>query len=270
MCSGEKYTSRYCTVALPRVMFAMRFAATTYCLENLPVVGASQPPIAQAVEKTAYRNFFSPEGKLGVDERLQKWSIPRILGEVRPAGVVLMHCMPVKLAGAKTGVKSFRCIQCNRNLGYTSFPVLRRDGRTVYLSDRCRRCEAVLAGGDGVVEEALHLIWQEAWHRCRAKGRSPEFTLRFQEVKRLWVVQRGLCAMTGRSMDCRAKLDRERDGSQPSIDRIDSAGPYAIGNVHLVCWAINLMKNTLTVPAFLGWCSAVVANSNTAVDNQAA
>jgi hypothetical protein len=150
------------------------------------------------------------------------------------------------------------------------FPALRRDGRTIYLSERCRACEDIIAGGDGVINVALHVLWRDSWSTSRKKERTPEFTLRFDEVQQLWVAQGGLCAMTGRPMDCRAKLDRLRDPYAPSIDRIDSNGPYAMANVQLVCWIVNRMKSDMSVAELMDWCSAVVANSNTAVDNQAA
>src|SRR5580704_8197650 len=101
-----------------------------------------------------------------------------------------MHCLPATLAGERGSNRRFRCIQCNQNLAPTMFPVLRRDGRTFFLSERCRECEAVIAGRDGVVEVALHLIWRDSWVRCRSKQRSPEFTLRFDELRRLWMAQR--------------------------------------------------------------------------------
>ena len=84
------------------------------------------------------------------------------------------------------------------------------------------------------------------------------------------MAQRGLCAMTGREMDCRAKLDRGRDPLQPSIDRIDSGGPYAIGNVHLVCWVVNLMKNTLSVAELVDWSMAISSHALSSTDKQAA
>jgi len=117
---------------------------------------------------------------------------------------------------------------------------------------------------------ALHILWRGSWTIAKNKGRSPEFTLRFEEVKRLWVSQRGQCALTGRPMNCSAKLDRVRDLLAPSIDRIDSNGPYAVGNVHLVCWAVNRMKNTMSVAELVDWCSAIAANATAAADSQAA
>jgi len=150
------------------------------------------------------------------------------------------------------------------------------------LSEDCRECEAIAGGEDGAVETALHMLWKEAWYRSDERGRTPEFTLRFQEVKRLWVMQDGRCAMTGRPMDCRAKLDRARDPRAPSLDRIDSNGPYAPGNIQLVCWVVNRLKSDMSVGDLVDWCSAivahaaaangdlVVANSNAPVDNQVA
>ncbi len=187
-----------------------------------------------------------------------------------------MHCLPLKLtirdgsvARKFGGQPKLYCIQCGRYLAPGAFPVLRQDGRTLFLSDRCRECDSA-ASGDGAIDVALHILWRSSWTIAKNKGRSPEFTLRFEEVKRLWVSQRGLCTLTGRPMNCSAKLDRVRDLLAPSIDRIDSNGPYAVGNVHLVCWAVNRMKNTMSVAELVDWCSAVAANATAAADSQAA
>ncbi len=187
-----------------------------------------------------------------------------------------MHCLPIRfhiedghLARMLGGTPRFHCIQCGRRLAASLFPVLRQDGRTVFLSERCRECESAVSGG-GAVAVALHMLWRESWDSACRKGRSPEFTLRFDEVRRLWVAQRGICALSGRPMNCSVKLDRVKDPFAPSIDRIESSGPYALANVHLVCWIVNRIKGTLTVSELRDWCSAISANATAAAGSQAA
>ncbi len=42
-----------------------------------------------------------------------------------------------------------------------------------------------------------------------------------------------------------------------SIDRIDSSKGYVRGNVQLVCWVVNQMKNDLTNDELTEWCTKV-------------
>lgn len=54
----------------------------------------------------------------------------------------------------------------------------------------------------------------------------------------LWETQGGKCALTGKYM-----IHRKNSLFSCSIDRIDSSFGYVIGNVQLVCQAINFAKN---------------------------
>lgn len=44
-----------------------------------------------------------------------------------------------------------------------------------------------------------------------------------------------------------------------SLDRIDSAAGYTKGNVQLVCWIVNVMKQQLTNEQVLVFMSAITA-----------
>jgi hypothetical protein len=56
----------------------------------------------------------------------------------------------------------------------------------------------------------------------------------------------------------------------PSLDRIDSRKGYHAGNVHLVCWAVNLMKSDMSLEDFGDWCTAVVLHGLRAKEDAAA
>jgi hypothetical protein len=58
-------------------------------------------------------------------------------------------------------------------------------------------------------------------------------------ILRLWERQDGICALTGIRM-----VHKFGDLRSVSIDRLDSNKPYSIGNIQLVCKAINIGKNT--------------------------
>lgn len=84
------------------------------------------------------------------------------------------------------------------------------------------------------------------------------FALNDDDVAGLYCKQNGLCALTGQPMT----LDvGARDWTKASIDRVNPEGNYTLGNVHLVCWAINAMKYSLSVEQFGFWCKAVTLHA---------
>lgn len=94
---------------------------------------------------------------------------------------------------------------------------------------------------------------------------APKFrahVLDLEDVFIMWNTQNGLCAISGRKMD----IKQAGTGGlwQPSMDRIDSNRGYERGNVHLVCWGVNYMKQDLTMKEFADWCSAVAKHKKPA------
>ena len=76
----------------------------------------------------------------------------------------------------------------------------------------------------------------------------------------LWQMQNGVCALTGWPMTM--ELANGVVPTNCSIDRIDSAQGYVVGNVQLVCRAANVAKNNLSADEFVKLCTAVVECSN--------
>lgn len=79
-------------------------------------------------------------------------------------------------------------------------------------------------------------------------------------LKEVWQKQEGRCAYT--------KLPLTADANQlttMSLDRIDSDVDYVIGNVQLVCVAVNRMKSDFLEKDFIGLCNLITQN-NTAPD----
>lgn len=94
-----------------------------------------------------------------------------------------------------------------------------------------KRCRAIASGIVGSIRQ-----------RCRKHGRQCEIT---QE----WVEERlisGRCELTGLPF----VLER-RSPYMPSIDRIDSAGPYVPSNCRLVILLVNYAKNAWPEAEFL-------------------
>jgi hypothetical protein len=77
-----------------------------------------------------------------------------------------------------------------------------------------------------------------AKRRSRKRGR--ECLLTLQQLKDLHAAQQGRCAVSGIFMPVDVPAG---DPFAPSLDRIDSSGGYELGNVRLVCHAVNLLMN---------------------------
>jgi hypothetical protein len=80
----------------------------------------------------------------------------------------------------------------------------------------------------------------------KAKGRTKEFSLVDQDVLDLWEKQNGQCAYTKLPL-----LATANQFNTVSLDRVDSSKGYVVGNVQLVCAAINKMKQEYTEELFV-------------------
>ncbi len=89
-----------------------------------------------------------------------------------------------------------------------------------------------------------------------ARLTNKEYNLTEEHLMGLWQKQNGLCSYT--------KLPLVATANQfntVSLDRIDSNKGYLIGNVHLVCIAINRMKLNYSEELFLLLCHNVAQNN---------
>jgi hypothetical protein len=92
--------------------------------------------------------------------------------------------------------------------------------------------------------------------RGRAKWLKRDFNIDAEYIMALYEKQAGLCALSGIEMT--HEVGKKHVPSNMSIDRIDSQYGYIKGNVQLVCYQINIMKQKLTVDELSFWCSKVV------------
>lgn len=76
----------------------------------------------------------------------------------------------------------------------------------------------------------------------------------------LWERQNGCCALTGWKLT--TKLGSGAIATNCSIDRIDPSKGYELGNVQLVCRAVNVAKSDLTTEMFLLLCEAITEKSH--------
>lgn len=105
------------------------------------------------------------------------------------------------------------------------------------------------------VRSYLHYLRSKAVQR-----RKGEEVLSLDALELLWNIQKGTCALTGWPMTM--ELANGVVHTNCSIDRINSAEGYAVGNVQLVCRAANVAKNALSQDEFISLCVAVVESDN--------
>jgi hypothetical protein len=91
---------------------------------------------------------------------------------------------------------------------------------------------------------------------CRSKSSD---VISIDALELLWAAQNGKCALTGWPMTM--ELANGVVPTNCSIDRIDSACGYEVGNVQLVCRAANVAKHNLSQSDFIGLCKAVLENN---------
>lgn len=90
----------------------------------------------------------------------------------------------------------------------------------------------------------------------RAYDKRRQFELSFDFLLDLWTKQEGKCALSGVPMTF--IVGKKKVPTNITIDRINSSVGYIPGNVHLVCYIANIMKNVLTMEEFYLWCSRIV------------
>lgn len=87
----------------------------------------------------------------------------------------------------------------------------------------------------------------------KAKGRTnKEFNLVPQNLIDLWAKQDGKCAYTGLPL-----VPTANQFNTVSLDRVDSSKGYIVGNIQLLCTAINRMKLDYDEKVFIQFCHLV-------------
>lgn len=105
------------------------------------------------------------------------------------------------------------------------------------------------------IEQKFNILIQTAQKRTKFNC-----FISVNDLKEIWQKQEGRCAYT--------KLPLTADANQlttMSLDRIDSDTDYVVGNVQLVCVAVNRMKSDFPEKDFIGLCNLITQN-NTAPD----
>jgi len=90
----------------------------------------------------------------------------------------------------------------------------------------------------------------------KAKGRTKEFSINTSDLLEVLIKQDGRCAYTKLPL-----LATANQFNTVSLDRVDSSKGYVVGNIQLVCAAINKMKQEYTEEMFLLFCLLVTQNN---------
>lgn len=83
-----------------------------------------------------------------------------------------------------------------------------------------------------------------------------EVNVSVEDLKSLWHKQEGRCAYTQLPL-----LATANQLNTVSLDRIDSSKGYIVGNIQLVCSAVNKMKSNMTERQFIDLCLLVAQNN---------
>ena len=95
--------------------------------------------------------------------------------------------------------------------------------------------------------------------RCKSssKVRNISFNIDYEYLMELYRKQEGKCAISGILMENATYYNPKA----VSIDKIIPKEGYTKGNIQLVCWIVNQMKNDLSNAELLSWCSIITKNS---------
>lgn len=136
------------------------------------------------------------------------------------------------------------CTKCGTTKSLSEFYVRKYGTR-----NDCKECAKNTTKKNKIGKVPLHerQIESRLKNLCtKAKLRTKEFHLAVDDLIQLWDIQEGRCAYTKLPL-----LATANQFNTVSLDRIDSSKGYIVGNVQLVCAAINKMKQEYSEDMFL-------------------
>ncbi len=96
--------------------------------------------------------------------------------------------------------------------------------------------------------------------KCRAKELDVAFDLTVEELVQQWDQQAGICFYSGMpiAFDNISEAGKAPHRMMASLDRMDPAQGYIVGNVVWCSYVMNRMKNDLTYDEFINMCNHVI------------
>ena len=143
------------------------------------------------------------------------------------------------------------CLSCKRTLDESEY----RAGRNVCMTCKTQKAAHRISRS---YENYLRNLYSQSrsGNKNGSKNRGLEWALTPEDLITLWERQEGKCALSG------VYLTHHKDGSgrkdhNASIDRISGDKGYVFHNVQLVCYRINIMKDTLSEDMFYWWVKTI-------------
>lgn len=173
--------------------------------------------------------------------------------------------MAAKLNHWKDGLLICRC--CLKEKDENLFPPDKREKYRNFKNRECRHClnkrgeirrNSKKDDLDFYLKRLLYGITHKLTttkKNCK-KYKSFSCNIKIEQLKDLWMKQKGKCAISGINM---THLTGEgRVIYNASIDRINSELGYTIDNIQLTCTIVNSMKSNLENDEFIKICKTVV------------
>jgi len=134
-----------------------------------------------------------------------------------------------------------------------------RSGIHKFCSDECKGKWKYIVGTVTTDSQYKEISgnWRRYFARLLISGGQKRSSLSVDDLLSLHERQGGLCALTGETLTC--QLEKGTDFvKNASVDRLEAGGPYTVGNIQLVCKAVNGFRKNLPVSAYIEWCRKVV------------
>ncbi len=175
-------------------------------------------------------------------------------------------CIPCLATSKKRGLQHWLhnkllCVKCLEYKVIEDFDNRQKYYHRAGKEGRCKECKEeqrqrrrLQNRGDQGLERLL--TERFCGIKDRAKKHKLEINLTKQDLKDLWVIQNGLCAIS--SLPMTTKVFMGRIPTNISVDRIKPTYGYIKGNVQLVCMAVNQMKSDLTQEELLNFCYKII------------
>lgn len=129
---------------------------------------------------------------------------------------------------------------------------------------KCKEChlarrKTLRLSEENLSEEIILERWiKRATNTIRKRSKNSD--LDFNYMMDLWKKQNGVCFYSEIKM-IPPKYGSGRNMFSASVDRIDSAKDYVVGNVVWAIWACNAGKNEMPVKQYFEICNAVAKNT---------
>lgn len=150
-------------------------------------------------------------------------------------------------------VTNRKCTVCGVTKKLTEFPPHQKRG---YFKRLCKDCNRA-KNAAYKYSSPENYLWSRIGRQNKAQAKV-EIKITKEDLKVLWEIQDGKCAVTGLHMTYFPRAQRNSTGLNASVDRIDSKDIYRKGNVRLVCSKVNMMKGAGEDADMLWWCKQII------------